>query len=60
MTKRMLFVFLITLIASCSSDDIIKNEKNEFIGVFRDIFKRSSQDKTEPSKSSVQKKTNQW
>ena len=60
MTKRMLFVFLTFLIVSCSSDDIIKNEKNEFIGVFRDIFKRSSQDKTEPSKSSVQKKTNQW
>ena len=60
MTKRILFVFLITLIVSCSSDDITRNEKNEFVGVFRDIFKRSPQDKTVPSKSSVQKKTNQW
>ena len=59
MTIRMLFVFIITLVVSCSSDDITRNEKSEFIGVFRDILKRSPQDKTVPSKSSVQKKTNQ-
>ena len=60
MTIRILFIFLISLIVSCSSDDITRNEKSEFISVFRDVLKRSLQDKTEPSKSSVQKKTNQW
>ena len=60
MTIRMLFVFLIALIVSCSSDDITRNEKSEFIGVFRDALKRSLPDKTEPTKNSVQKKTNQW
>ena len=60
MIIRILFVFLIALIVSCSSDDITRNEKSEFIGVFRDALKRGLQDKTEPSKSSIQKKTNQW
>ena len=60
MTIRVFFVFIFALIVSCSSDDITRNEKSEFIGVFRDALKRSLQDKTEPSKSSVQKKTNQW
>ena len=60
MTIRVFFVFIFALIVSCSSDDITRSEKSEFIGVFRDIFKKSLRDKTEPSKSSVQKKTNQW
>ena len=60
MTIRVFFVFIFALIVSCSSDDITINEKSEFIGVFRDVLKRSSQDNTAPSKSLVQKKTNQW
>ena len=60
MIIRVFFVFIIALVVSCSSDDITRSEKSEFIGVFRDVLKRSLQDKTEPSKSSHQKKTNQW
>ena len=60
MTIRILIFFLIALTVSCSSDDITKREKSEFIGVFRDVFKRSLQDKSESSNSSVQKKTNEW
>ena len=60
MSIRILFVFFIVIIVSCSSDDITTKEKNEVIGVFRDVYKQSFPDKTETFSNEVKKKTNQW
>ena len=46
--------------ASCSSDKIISTEKDEYVGIFRNVIKNSFSDKTELFKLPNQKKTNQW
>ncbi len=60
MSIRILFIFFITILASCSSDKIITTEKNEYVGIFRNIIKNNFSDKTKPIVSKVPKKTSQW
>lgn len=60
MSVRVLFIFFITILASCSSDDIITKEKNEFVGIFRNLIRNSFPDKNNLIKPEVPEKTSQW
>ena len=60
MSIRVLFMFFITILASCSSDEIITKEKNEYVGIFRKVIKISFPDKNNLIKPEVPKKTSQW
>ena len=60
MSIRVLFILLIFIIASCSSDKIISTEKNEYVGIFRNVIKNSFLEKNEIFKPLIPKKTNQW
>ena len=60
MSIRVLFIFFITILASCSSDKIITTAKNEYIGIFRNVIRTSFPDKTKPVEPKVPKKTRQW
>ena len=60
MITRLTFLFFITIIASCSSDNIITTEKNEFAGIFKNLLKNISPDRSDSLQPSAPKKTNQW
>ena len=60
MSARILFTLFITIIASCSSDKITTTEKNEYIGIFRNVIRNSSSNETELFKPPILKYTNQW
>lgn len=62
MSIRIFFIFILfsTIIASCSSDNIVTTEKREYTGIFRNIIRNSFSDKTERSQSPFPKKTNEW
>ncbi len=60
MSVRILFTLFITIIASCSSDKIITTEKNEFVGIFRNVVRNSFSNKTELFQPPIPRKTNQW
>ena len=50
------FLFL----TACSSDDIVRQEKNELWGIFRSITKEMHSRPKEKTKVSETKKTNLW
>ena len=60
MSIRVLFVFFITILASCTSDEIITKEKNEYVGIFRNVIRNSFLDKNNLIKPEIPKKTSQW
>ncbi len=60
MSTKVLFIFFITILASCSSDKIITTEKNEYVGIFRNVIRHSFPDKNNLIKPEVSKKTSQW
>ena len=60
MSIRLLFFFLITIIASCSSDKIITTEKSEYFGIFRNVIRNSFSDKTALFQPPNPKRTNAW
>ena len=49
-----------TILASCSSDKIVTTEKNEYIGIFRNVIRKSIPDKIKDIEQEVPKKTSQW
>ena len=60
MSIRILFILFVAIIASCSSDKITTAEKDEYIGIFRNVIKNSFSGKPDLFKPPVTKKTNQW
>ena len=60
MSTRVLFIFFIIILVSCSSDEIITTEKNENIGIFKNVIRNSFPDKNNPIEPEVPKKTSQW
>ena len=48
------------MLASCSSDEIITKEKNEYVGIFRNVIRNSFPDKNNLIKPEVPKKTSRW
>ena len=60
MSIRTLFILLIFIIASCSSDKITSTEKSEYIGIFRNVINNSFSAKTDFFRPPIPKKTNQW
>ena len=60
MSIRILFMFFITILASCSSDEIITTEKKEYVGIFRNVIRNSFPDKSNFIEPEVSKKTSQW
>ena len=60
MSTRVLCMFFMTILASCSSDKIITTEKNEYVGIFRNVIRNSFQDKNNLIEPEVPKKTSQW
>ena len=60
MSIRILFILFITMTASCSSDKITTAEKDEYVGIFRNVIRNNFSEKTDLFKQPVLKKTNQW
>ena len=60
MSIKILFISLIFIIASCSSDKIITTEKSEYVGIFKNVIRNSFSAKTEFFRPPIPKKTSQW
>ena len=64
MSLKIFVLFFLVFLISCSSDDIVKKEREEFYGIYRDLAKKSFADPTtDPSQSRQTKgigKTRRW
>ena len=59
---KIIIVFTLSLLSlmSCSSDDIVRQENNELLGIFRNIAKGMQSHPKEKAKAKEIKKTNLW
>ena len=59
---KIIIVFILSLLSlmSCSSDDIVRQENNELLGIFRNIAKGMQSRPKETAKVKEIKKTNLW
>ncbi len=54
------FISLLLFLTACSSDDIVRQEKNDLLGIFRNIAKEMYSRPKETAKAEEIKKTNLW
>ena len=59
---KIIIVFILSLLflKSCTSNDIVRQENNELLGIFRNIAKGMQSHPKETSKAKEIKKTNLW
>ncbi len=55
-----LTMLFLTFLNACTSDDVVKTEKEELFGIFKNITSRSLSEKAIPSQSSVFPNTKKW
>ena len=55
-----LTILLMTFLSTCTSDGVVKNEKEEFFGIFRNIAKKSNSENSTLSQSSTFPNTKKW
>ena len=60
MKITIVFILSLLLLTSCSSDDIVRQENNELLGIFRNIAKGMQSRPKETAKAKEIKKTNLW
>ncbi len=60
MKMIIIFMLLLLFLKACSSDDIVKQESDELLGIFRNIAKGMQSHPKETSKAKEIKKTNLW
>ena len=59
---KIIIIFILSLLflTACSSDDIVRQENNELLGIFRNIAKEMQSRPKEKTKAKEIKKTNLW